>query len=309
MLIYRGTPAQPLSPVALTIGNFDGVHIGHRAMLARLTQAARERGLSPCVMTFEPHPREFFTPEQAPARLSNLREKLELFERFGVERVFIMRFNKRFAQVSAEDFIDRILHQGLQARWVLVGDDFRFGRDRSGTWSAFQAAGQDHGFKVNAVTVIKGGRKKIGSSTIRHLINKGKLRAAKRLLGRNVSIMGKVVKGDGRGKRLGFPTANIPIGQELVPPVGVYAVKVRVGSRMFPGMANVGRRPSFRSPHGDVNVEAHLFGFKGTLYHREIIVEFIRKIRDEKMFLSSDKLIVQLQKDKKKVEKILRNEK
>ena len=292
----------------LAIGVFDGVHLGHQTLIRAAIRRARIIQGDPVVMTFMPHPVRVLRPEIRLAYIHSLPLRIRLIKELGAACI-VVPFTKQFSRLTPQGFIERCLVKYVQPKEIFVGDDFRFGRDRSGTLSAFQAAGQKHGFTVNVVNTIKGGRKKIGSSIIRRLISQGKLKAASKLLGRNVSILGRVVKGDGRGKRLGFPTANIHIGQELVPPVGVYAVKVRVGSRMFPGMANVGRRPSFRSPHGDVNVEAHLFGFKGTLYHREIIVEFIRKIRDEKMFLSSDKLIVQLQKDKKKVEKILRNEK
>lgn len=289
----------------VAIGVFDGVHRGHQALIKAAVRRARAIHGDPVVMTFMPHPVCVLRPEIRLAYIHSLPLRIRLIQELGAA-CLVVPFTKQFARLSPQAFIERCLVKYVQPKEVFVGDDFRFGRGRSGTLDAFRSAGEAHGFKVNAVTVIKGGRKKIGSSAIRHLISEGNLRAAKKLLGRNVSIMGKVVRGDGRGKRLGFPTANISVDQELVPPVGVYAVKVVVGSRMFPGMANVGRRPSFRGPHGDVNVEAHLFGFKGTLYHREIIVEFIRKIRDEKIFLSSDKLIVQLQKDKKKVQQVLR---
>ena len=253
MLIYRGTPAQPLSPVALTIGNFDGVHIGHRAMLARLTQAARERGLAPCVMTFEPHPREFFTPEQAPARLSNLREKLELFERFGVERVFILRFNKRFAQVSAEDFIDRILHQGLQARWVLVGDDFRFGAKRAGDFAMLQQAGKQYGFEVEAMHSVTVSGQRASSTVVREALANGDLELAERFLGRHYSISGKVVHGESLGRKIGFPTANIQMKHNKPPLAGIFAVEVHgIGDKPLQGAASLGVRPDHqRQGQGD----------------------------------------------------------
>ncbi len=292
----------------VAIGVFDGVHLGHQALIKAAVRRARIIHGDPVVMTFMPHPVHVLHPEVDLAYITSLPFRVRLIQELGAACI-VVPFTKQFSRLTPQGFIERCLVKYVQPKEVFVGDDFRFGRDRSGTWDAFQAAGESHGFKVNVVSVIKGARKKIGSSTIRRLIGEGKLRAAGKLLGRNVSIMGKVVKGDGRGKRLGFPTANIPVSRELVPPVGVYAVKVRAGSRTFPGMANVGRRPSFRGPHGEVNVEAHLFGFKRTLYHQEIIVEFIKKIRNERMFLSPDRLTAQLQKDKKKAREILRKEK
>ncbi|MHB1291591.1 MAG: bifunctional riboflavin kinase/FAD synthetase [Sulfuricella sp.] len=307
MLIYRGTPARPLSPVALTIGNFDGVHIGHRAMLARLTQAARERGLSPCVMTFEPHPREFFTPEQAPARLSNLREKLELFERFGVERVFILRFNKRFAQVSAEDFIDRILHQGLQARWVLVGDDFRFGAKRAGDFTMLQQAGKQYGFEVEAMDSVTVSGQRASSTVVREALARGNLTLAERFLGRHYSISGKVVHGASLGRKIGFPTANIQMKHNKPPLTGVFAVEVHgIGDKPLQGAASLGVRPTIND-QGKATLEVFLFDFNGDLYNKHLHVEFLLKLRDEMKFPSLEALTAQIAVDVENAKKFFKD--
>ena len=303
MLIYRGTPAQTLTPVALTIGNFDGVHIGHRAMLARLTQAARERGLSPCVMTFEPHPREFFTPAQAPVRLSNLREKLEMFERFGVDRVFIVRFNKRFAQVSAEDFISRILHQNLQARWVLVGDDFRYGAKRVGDFSLLQQAGKQFGFEVEAMDSVTVAGQRASSTVVREALANGDLALAERYLGRHYSISGKVVHGESLGRKIGFPTANIQMKHNKPPVSGIFAVEVHgIGDKPLQGAASLGVRPTINDK-GKATLEVFLLDFNGDLYNKHLHVEFLLKLRDEMKFPDLETLTAQIALDVKNVKK------
>ena len=307
MLIYRGTPAQPLSPVALTIGNFDGVHLGHQAMLKRLTAAARERGLAPCVMTFEPHPREFFTPDQAPARLSNLREKLELFEKFGVERAFILRFNKRFAHVSPEDFIERILHYGLQARWVLVGDDFRFGAKRAGDFAMLQQAGQQYGFEVEAMDSVTMSGQRVSSTLVREALANGDLASAERYLGRHYSISGKVVHGESLGRKIGFPTANIQMKHNKPPLSGIFAVEVYgLGDKPLQGAASLGVRPTINDK-GKATLEVFLFDFDGDIYNKHLHVDFLLKLRDEMKFPSLEALTAQIAADVENAKKFFIN--
>jgi riboflavin kinase/FMN adenylyltransferase len=306
MLIYRGIPADH-TPVALTIGNFDGVHLGHQAMLKRLTAAARERGLPPCVMTFEPHPREYFTPEQAPARLSNLREKLELFDQFGVERVFILRFNRRFAQVSAENFIGRILHEGLQARWVLVGDDFRFGAKRAGDFAMLQQAGKQSGFAVEAMHSVTVEGQRVSSTLVREALANGDLASAERYLGRHYSISGKVVHGERLGRKIGFPTANIQMKHNKPPLAGIFAVEVHgIGDRPRQGAASLGVRPTINDK-GKATLEVHLFDFDGDLYNKHLHVEFLLKLRDEMKFPSLDALTAQIAADVENAKKFFIN--
>src|SRR5512145_2076738 len=199
MRLTRGIPAVAAGPTALTIGNFDGVHLGHQAMLTELTRAAGRLGLSACVLTFEPHPREFFAPDQAPTRLTSLREKLELLARFGVERVHICRFNYGFAQTSAEDFIERILARGLGARWVLVGDDFRFGARRAGDFVMLRQKAPRHGIEVSALGSVTLDGERVSSTAVRQALAGGDLVRAQRLLGRPYSISGRVMRGDGLG--------------------------------------------------------------------------------------------------------------
>ena len=201
MRVFRSLPVAAASPVALTIGNFDGVHIGHQAMLVRLTDAARELGVPPCVMTFEPHPREFFAPDKAPTRLTSLREKLELLARFGVERVHVCRFNFEFAKTTPEDFIDRILHRGLAARWILVGDDFRFGARRGGDLAMLKQAAGRCGFEAHAMASVIVDGVRVSSTAVREALAAGDMRRAQRLLGRPYSISGRVVSGDRLGRQ------------------------------------------------------------------------------------------------------------
>lgn len=284
MLIFRGISAEADIPVALTIGNFDGIHLGHQAMLKRLTQVARRLGLPSCVLTFEPHPREFFTPQQAPARLTSLREKLELFGRFGVERVHVARFNQRFAQTGAEDFIVHVLQQGLKARWILVGGDFRFGAKRTGDFAMLREAGARCGFEVEAMPEVTVNGVRVSSTAVRAALADGDLDLARQFLGRPYSISGRVVHGDKTGRKLGYPTANIQMKHNLPPLAGVYAVEVAgLGETSLPGAASLGVRPTVKAD-GKPTLEVHLFDFDEEIYGRHVRVDFLHKLRDEMKF-------------------------
>jgi len=290
----------------LAIGVFDGLHVGHQKLIKAAVKKAKSLGGPAIVMTFSPHPVQVLHPNSCLPFVVSLPHRLKLIERLDVMTCVVVHFTKRFSKMTAQQFIKKYLVDHIRPKEIFVGNDFRFGENRSGTLEYFKEAGRKYGFKVNAVSPVKGGKKKVGSSRIRHLISDGKLRLAKRFLGRDVSIMGKVVKGDGRGKMLGFPTANIHPAGEVIPPVGVYAVRADVGNRKFSGMANVGRRPSFKKEKDNVNIEVHIFDFKKTLYGKEIVVEFIKRIRKEKTFVSEEKLIAQLKRDEIKSRSILR---
>ncbi|HLD09626.1 MAG TPA: riboflavin biosynthesis protein RibF, partial [Methylophilaceae bacterium] len=222
MQVFRHFPKQAAQPIALAIGNFDGVHLGHQALLKRLIAIAQSQDLNSVVMTFEPHPREFFTPDQAPTRLTSLREKLELFAEAGVEQVYVCQFNNRFAKITAEAFMQTIMRDALNVRSVLVGQDFRFGAGRKGTVADFEAAGFN---LVNLPNVEHGGQR-VSSTAVREALAKGDLDKAATLLGRPYSISGKVVHGDKLGRELGYPTANVHIRHDRPPLLGVYAVKL-----------------------------------------------------------------------------------
>jgi riboflavin kinase/FMN adenylyltransferase len=297
LLVTRGLAPRASPPVALTIGNFDGVHRGHQAMLVRVIAAARGRGLAAAVLTFEPHPRELFAPRSAPTRLTSLREKLELLAARGVDRVHVQRFSRAFASLSAETFVERLLVAGLQTRWVLVGEDFRFGAKRAGDVAALEAAARRHGFEVERMPTVAEGGTRVSSSAVRDALARGDLRRARALLGRAYSISGRVVQGDRLGHRLGFATANVQLKHNRPPLMGIFAVRVH-GAAEAPrnGVASLGVRPTVRTDGRPV-LEAHLFDFTAELYGRHLRVEFLAKIRDEARYPDLDTLRAQIARD------------
>jgi riboflavin kinase/FMN adenylyltransferase len=297
MRIRRCIPTVADRAVALTVGNFDGVHLGHQAMLARLVEMARLLGVPSCVMTFEPHPREFFAPDQAPTRLTSLREKLELFAQFGIERVQICRFDFEFAKTTAEDFIVRILRRGLAARWILVGDDFRFGARRAGDVSMLKQAEAECGFRVHAMqsVMVEGGR--VSSTRVREALAAGDLPHAQRLLGRPYSISGRVVSGDRLGRKLGCPTANVQMKHNRPPLAGIFAVEVHgIDGRLLPGIASLGVRPTV-ARDARPGLEAHLLDFERDIYGAHLKVDFLHKFRDEEKYADVETLRRQIALD------------
>jgi riboflavin kinase/FMN adenylyltransferase len=264
---------------ALTIGNFDGVHRGHGALIDRVTAKARELGLTSCVLTFEPHPREFFAREAAPARLTRLRDKLELMEAAGVKRVHIARFDARFAALSAARFVDEVLVRGLGMRWLLVGRDFRFGERRGGDFATLEDAALRHGFRLEEMPDVLFEGERVSSSAVRAALKAGDLKAAERLLGHPYTISGRVAHGAKLGRGLGFPTANIVL-RRTAPIAGIFAVEVEGLGR---GVASVGRRPTV-NPVPIPLLEAHLFDWDRDLYGEHIKVRFLKKLRDEKKY-------------------------
>ena len=303
MRITRGLPAATLSPVALTIGNFDGVHLGHQAMLADLVRAARERGIPACVLTFEPHPREFFAPDRAPARLTSLREKLELLAAHSIDRVHVCRFNYELAQVSAPQFIERVLVNGLGVKWLLIGDDFRFGARRAGNFVTLARAAPRFGFEVRAMESVILDGERVSSTAVRNALAEGNLARAARLLGRVYSISGRVVPGDGLGRKLGFATANVQMKHNRPPLTGIFAVEVSgVGDRPMRGAASLGVRPTVKQ-QGSPVLEVHLLDFDGVLYGRHLRVEFLHKLRDEEKYADLATLTRQIALDVENVRK------
>ena len=301
MQVNRGTPTQAEMPVALVIGNFDGVHLGHQAMLARLKETSRRLNLASCVMTFEPHPREFFAPDQAPTRLTSLREKLELLAEYGVEQVQICKFNFDFAKINAKDFVANILQQGLGARWVLVGDDFRFGARRAGDLAMLSALSSSYGFEVVEMPTYTVDGIRVSSTAVREALSSDDLGLARRLLGRPYSISGKVVGGDKLGKRMGFPTANMQLRHNRPPLSGIFAVEVRGALSSSPqqitrGVASLGVRPTVYE-NGKPVLEVHLFDFNQEIYGRHLRMDFLHKLRDEEKYSDLDALIRQIRLD------------
>jgi riboflavin kinase/FMN adenylyltransferase len=284
-------------PCAVTIGNFDGVHRGHQAMFARLKAAAAERGLPTAVMTFEPHPREVFTPDQAPARLTSLREKIELFKSHQIDRMVLARFSRRFASLSAEEFIERILISGIQARWILIGDDFRFGAKRAGDFALLKQYGEARGFEVESLPSVLLAGVRVSSTAVREALAQGELSRAGQFLGRPYSISGRVVHGDKLGQELGYPTANIQMKHNKPPLSGIFAVELcGIDNCRLPGVASLGVRPTVKQ-NGAATLEVHVFDFHERIYGAHVRVDFLHKLRDEEKFPDLPALIAQIARD------------
>ena len=297
MLVYRGFAQTAPSATVLTIGNFDGVHLGHRALLARLTAAAAKAGLPAAVLTFEPHPREFFAPHSPPSRLSTLREKLELIADDGVDLTYVCHFNARFAAFGPEEFIERVLVGALRVRHLIVGDDFRFGARRAGNFALLREAGAHLGFQVEAMESVTLNGERASSSAVRDALQEGRLEHAARLLGRPYSIDGRVVHGDKIGRQLGFATANIRIKHERPPLQGVFAVEVNgLAGGPHRGAANLGYRPSANQVVRPL-LEVHLFDFSADIYGAHLNVRFLHKLRDEVKFPDFNALKAQIASD------------
>ena len=297
MLLTHGASGAALPPVALTVGNFDGVHRGHQAMLERLTGEARRRRLASCVLTFEPHPREFFAPQAAPTRLTSLREKCELIAECGLERVHVQRFTPDFAALSPEAFVEHTLARRLNARWLLVGEDFRFGAKRAGDLAALKRLAARQGFEVTVMPVVAHAGARVSSSAVRAALAMGDLASAEALLGRPYSISGRVVHGRKLGRELGFATANVQLKHNRPPLTGIYAVKVHgAAGEILPAVASLGVRPTITAS-GRAVLEVHLFEFSGDLYRKHLRVEFLKKIRDEEKYSDLDALKAQIGRD------------
>lgn len=296
MRVVRGFSSPVAVPTALTIGNFDGVHRGHVVLLERLVRAAKDMRLVPTVLTFEPHPREFFAPASAPARLTILREKLELIAACGVEMTMVCAFNARFAALSAHAFIEEVLLQGLGMRHLIIGDDFRFGQGRQGDFALLQDVGHQSGFTVEAMAAVMVDGVRVSSSVAREALAVGDMERAQALLGRPYMMDGRVVHGDKLGRRLGFNTANIHIRHFPLPMTGVFAVEVDgLEQARMPGVANLGIRPTFGGTRP--LLEVHLFEFNQSIYGTHLSVHFVHKLRDEHRFADSDALKMQIARD------------
>ena len=286
------------TPHAVTIGNFDGLHLGHQAMLARLQDVARTRGLPSCVLSFEPHPREFFTPEQAPARLSSLREKAECLRLLGIDRFHVFRFDRAFSTLTADAFIGQVLGQTLQARYVLVGDDFRYGARRAGDFALLAQGGQSLGFDAEFLPTVQIAGERASSTAVRQALAAGDLAHAAQLLGRPYSISGRVEHGDKLGRDIGFPTANIQLKHNRPPLMGIFAVQVYgLNGAPLPGVASLGKRPTVKNLDAAPVLEVHLFDFNADIYGRRLRVDFLHKLRDEAKYPDLNTLVAQIGRD------------
>lgn len=288
----------PGMPHAITIGNFDGLHLGHQAMLTRLLDVARARDLPSCVLSFEPHPREFFAPAQAPARLSSLREKAEMLRGRGIDRLHVFRFNRAFSSLSADQFIEQVLVRTLQARYVLVGDDFRFGAKRAGDFALLERAGRQFGFDAEFLPTVEVAGERSSSTAVRAALAAGELEHAARLLGRPYSISGRVVHGDKLGRDIGFPTANIQLKHNRPPLLGIFAVELYgLNGQPLPGVASLGVRPTVKGADAAPVLEVHLFDFNADIYNRRVRVDFLHKLRDEEKYPDLPSLVAQIGRD------------
>lgn len=296
MRVFRGYLRPVPGPVVLAIGNFDGVHLGHVALVRQLVDAAARFDLAPAVLTFEPHPREFFSPESAPARLTTLREKLELLAELGVSQAMVCPFNRAFSALSAEEFVEQVLVKGLRVRHVIIGDDFRFGRGRTGDFELLRSSGARFGFTVEAMQSVLVDGERVSSSGVRRELAAGDMGRAAALLGRPYIIDGRVAHGDKFGRQLGFATANIRIKHNPLPMTGVFAVEVSgLGESVLPGVANLGIRPTVGGTRP--LLEVHLFDFDRDIYGKHISVRFVHKLRNEQRFSNFEALKAQIAAD------------
>ena len=287
---------RPDRETALAIGSFDGVHRGHQALMERVADEARARGLESAVLTFEPLPREFLAPAQAPGRLTSLAERLAAIAKSGIETVFVERFDARLAGLTAEAFHER-LRDRYRARWVGVGENFLYGKGRRGNAALLAQAGRALGFEVAALAAVADGGERISSTRVRAALARGDFAAAQRLLGRPYAICGRVVHGAKRGRGFGFPTANVRLARPKTALGGIFAVKCfGAATRGLEGVASLGINPAV-SHGGPATLEAFLFDFSGDLYARRLTVEFVKKLRDEANFASSDELRAQIRRD------------
>ena len=287
---------KPLRNVVLTIGNFDGVHRGHLALFGKVKERAKAvRGKS-AVMTFEPHPVRIMKPGNGPRLITPTPQKLELIDKAGIEVLFCLRFNKEFAAISARDFVKGILVDKIGIRELVVGYDYTFGHNREGNISLLREMGDQMGFAVHLVGPVHVDHALVSSTSIRTLIQEGRLDEAKVLLGRSYQLLGTVVKGHNRGGRLlGFPTANLLVEDELLPKVGVYAVTVLIEGKTYDGVTNIGYNPTFQDQA--LSVETHILDYSGELTGRTIRINFVKRLRDEKKFPGVKELVDQISMD------------
>lgn len=279
----------------VTIGNFDGVHLGHQAIIEQLKKQAKEYQVPATLMTFQPNPQEFFAGDKAPAKLSCFHDKMQLLKSYGVDRVICIPFNQKLADLSANDFIDKILIHGLHAKHLVIGDDFQFGKNRQGDFHLLKEAGKRWDYDVENTPTYLIDNLRVSSTRIRQFLAEGNLKKTRELLGRPYHISGKVGHGDKRGRTIGFPTANIRLKQQIAPTNGVYAVKITGLTETQYGVANLGIRPTVDG--NSYLLEIHLFDFDQDIYGKRINIHFEHYIRPEQKFNDLDALVTQIKQD------------
>jgi riboflavin kinase/FMN adenylyltransferase len=302
MKVFRGLPNDAArAPCALTIGNFDGVHRGHQALLARVRAASQALGLEAAVMTFEPHPREYFARRsgdlsRAPARIANLRDKLEDLAQAGIDRVIVEHFNEQFASISPADFTERVLVEGLHVKWLMVGDDFCYGAKRAGNVELLKEAGRRHGFQVETLPTVREGDQRISSSAVRAALAAGDLQATGALLGHPYAMSGHVIHGAKLGRTLGFPTLNLRVAHRPALQ-GIFVVQVHgLADQPLPAVASLGVRPTVEDA-GRMLLEVHVFDYDRPCYGKLVRVEFLHKLRDEEKYVDLDTLTAAIDRD------------
>lgn len=306
MLIRRGDEPcrNARRGCVVAIGNFDGLHLGHQAILDVLRQASRDEGLPAAVLTFEPHPREYFAPAAAPARLMRLRDKAEALGGFGIDELRVLRFGAALSQWDGTTFIERVLWRAMGAKRVVIGAGFRFGRGRGGDVPLLRDAGAMRGFRVDEVPPFTVGGQPASSTRVREALAAGRMEEARALLGRDYRMSGRVVAGARLGRRLGFPTANLRLHRRRSPLAGIFAVRVSgLAFERRPGVASVGTRPAVGG--GEWLLEAHLFDFDGDLYRQRLDVDFIARLRDEVAYDNLDAMTRQMHQDAARARELL----
>ncbi|OGL40106.1 MAG: riboflavin biosynthesis protein RibF [Candidatus Schekmanbacteria bacterium RIFCSPHIGHO2_02_FULL_38_11] len=304
MKIIRGFPEKEerLKTPIIALGNFDGVHLGHQEILKRVVEKARRKGGTGIVVTFEPHPLKILSPGKCPPLIISFREKAELLEQAGIDILACLHFDREFAGLNPSEFVDKIIVEGIGAKEVFVGYDFAFGKGREGDTNTLKKLGKKFGFDVNVVEPIRVANKTVSSTLIRNLIREGNVREASIYLGRYYSVRGRIIGGDKRGRKLGFPTANIHPHHELIPKEGVYIGEVHLhDNKNYKSLINIGTRPTF-GEH-ELNIEAFIFDFDKDIYGEFLKVSFLERIRDEVRFETSELLISQMTEDLKKAKK------
>jgi riboflavin kinase/FMN adenylyltransferase len=303
MKVFRGLPnAASRAPCALTIGNFDGVHKGHQVLLSKLRAAATRLSLDAAVMTFEPHPRAFFAQlsgdlSRAPTRIANLRDNLASLTKAGVDRVIVEHFNAHFASLSPQDFIEKVLVQGLHVKWLMVGEDFRYGAKRAGDIAMLIEAGKRFGFEVETLPTVENNGVRISSSAVRAALAAGNFAETHALLGHPYRISGHVVHGQKLGRTIGFPTLNLRVAHHRPALTGIFVVQVHgLAEQPLPAVASLGIRPTV-DDSGRVLLETYVFDYAGDCYGKLIQVEFLKKLRDEEKFVDLPTLTAAIESD------------
>lgn len=297
MKIFHGTEnANILRPTVLTLGVFDGLHLGHQRIMGTVVERAKATGAVPTAITFDPHPRAVLHPETAPPLLQTLDQRLANFEVLGIEQAIVIPFDREFAAQSAEDFLREIVHDRLHAKEVYLGKGFAFGKRRGGNIELLRKMSGELGFFADEVPEVCLRGKRISSSAIRHMLSEGRVNLTRRMLGRPYGVEGVIIRGNRRGHTIGFPTANLHPHNRVIPKFGVYATATLMGSLWRRSITNIGVRPTF-GKETDPSIESYIFDFDGDLYGDVLRVRFLHRIRDERKFSGIDELKAQIGKD------------